>query len=115
MERGGMGSGRRWLISDGPPPSQAAIYTGDLAGHYMPGTTEVGCRTAQAVVLSSIAMLDVPGVEVGLLRGRGGGYRDCGLGRGRANSMVVVVCVGGTVMVREGGFQRGVRGKGEKR
>ena len=44
--------------------TQTAIYTGDVAGHYMPGTSVPHCRTAQAVVFSSIAMLDVPGVEV---------------------------------------------------
>jgi hypothetical protein len=47
--------------------SQAAIYTGDLAGHFMPGTSEqleaAGCTTAKAVMKSTIEMLSVEGVE----------------------------------------------------
>jgi hypothetical protein len=47
--------------------AQAAIYTGDLAGHYMPGTSVQleadGCKTAQAVVKSTIDLLNVPNVE----------------------------------------------------
>ena len=47
--------------------SKVAIYSGDLAGHYMPGTSvkldEAACTTARAVVKSTIDELDVPGIE----------------------------------------------------
>ena len=47
--------------------SKTIIYTGDLAGHYMPGTSiklnHDGCTTAHAVVKSTIDMVNVPGIE----------------------------------------------------
>lgn len=47
--------------------SQVAIYTGDLAGHFMPGTSveldQMGCTTAKAVIKSTIDELNVPGIQ----------------------------------------------------
>ena len=48
--------------------SKTIIYTGDLAGHYMPGTSiklnHDGCTTAHAVVKSTIDELNVPSLPL---------------------------------------------------